>query len=132
MLRLQQITGKFLYYSRAVDLTMNTALSSLASQHANGTEQTARDAVKFLNYCSTHPDAKLRYQASDMILKIHSDASYLSESKARSRSAGHFYMGNKDNENDTHNGSILATTQIMKAVLSSASEAEIGALFDNT
>jgi hypothetical protein len=41
-------------------------------------------------------------------------------------------MGNKDNENDTSNGSILATMQIMKAVLSSASEAEIGALFDNT
>jgi hypothetical protein len=132
VLRLQQITGKFLYYSRAVDPTMNTALSSLASQQAKGTEQTARDAVKFLNYCATHPDAKLRYHASDMILKIHSDASYLSESKARSRSAGHFYMGNKENENDTNNGSILATTQIMKAVLSSASKAEIGALFDNT
>jgi hypothetical protein len=41
-------------------------------------------------------------------------------------------MGNKDNDNDTHNGSILATTKIMKAVLSSASEAEIGAFFDNT
>jgi hypothetical protein len=132
VLRLQQITGKFLYYSRAVDPTMNTALSSLASQQAKGTEQTARDAVKFLNYCATHPDAKLRYHASDMILKIHSDASYLSESKARSRSAGHFYMGNKDNDDDTTNGSILATTQIMKSVLSSASEAEIGALFDNT
>jgi hypothetical protein len=131
-LRLQQITGKFLYYSRAVDPTMNTALSSLASQQAKGTEQTAQDAVKFLNYCATHPDATLRYHASDMILKIHSDASYLSESKARSRSAGHFYMGNKDNDDDTHNGSILATTQIMKAVLSSASEAETGALFDNT
>jgi hypothetical protein len=81
---------------------MNTALSSLASQQAKGTEQTARDAVKFLNYCATHPDAKLRYH-SDMVLKIHSDALYLSESKARSRSAGHFYMGNKDNDNDTHN-----------------------------
>jgi hypothetical protein len=128
VLRLQQITGKFLYYSRAVDPTMNTALSSLASQQAKGTEQTAKDAGKFLNYCATHPDAKLRYQASNMILKIHSDALYLSESRACSRSAGHFYMGNKENENDMHNGSILATTQIMKAVLSSASEAEIGAL----
>jgi hypothetical protein len=132
ILRLQQTTGKFLYYSRAVDPTMNAALSSLASQQANGTKQTAQDASKFLNYCATHPDAKLRYYASDMVLKLHSDASYLSESKARSRAAGHFYMGNKDNDDDTHNGSILATTQIMKSVLSSAAEAEIGALFENT
>jgi hypothetical protein len=116
ILRLQQITGKFLYYSRAVDPTMNTALSSLASQQAKGTEQTARDATKFLNYCATHPDAKLRYYASDMVLKVHSDASYLSESKARSRAAGHYYMGNKENDDDTHNGTILATTQIMKSV----------------
>jgi hypothetical protein len=40
-------------------------------------------------------------------------------------------MGNKDNDDDTNNGAILATTGIMKAVLSSASGAEIGALFDN-
>jgi hypothetical protein len=115
-----------------VDPTMNAALSSLASQQSKGTEQTARDATTFLNYCATHPDAKLRYYASDMVLKVHSDASYLSESKARSRAAGHYYMGNKENDDDTHNGTILATTQIMKAVLSSASEAEIGAIFENT
>jgi hypothetical protein len=66
-----------------------------------------------------------------MILKIHSDASYLSEPRARSRAAGHFYMGNKGSNEDTNNGSILATTQVMKAVLASASEAEIGALFEN-
>jgi hypothetical protein len=66
-----------------------------------------------------------------MILKVHSDASYLSESKARSRAAGHFYMGNKEDPTDTRNGSILAFTQIMKSVMSSASEAEIGALFEN-
>jgi hypothetical protein len=131
ILKLQQITGKFLYYARAVDPTMITALSALASQQAKGTEQTMCDALKFLNYCATHPDATLRYYASDMILKVHSDASYLSESRARSRAAGHFYMGNADDPTDTRNGSILAFTQIMKAVMSSASEAEIGALFEN-
>ena len=120
-----------MYYARAVDPTMLTALSALAVQQAKGTEQTARNACKFLNYCATHPDTVLRYQKSDMILKIHSDASYLSEPKARSRAAGHFYMGNKGSTDDTANGSILATTQVMKAVLASASEAEIGALFEN-
>jgi hypothetical protein len=131
ILRIQRITGKFQYYSRAVDPTMNAALSALASKQTKGTQQTAQDAVKFLNYCHTHPDAALRYHASDMILKIQSDASYLSEPKARSRAAGHFYMGNKDTEQDTKQGAILATTAVMKPVLSSASEAEIGALFEN-
>jgi hypothetical protein len=98
---------------------------------SKGTQQTAQDAVKFLNYCHTHPDAALCYHASDMILKIQPDASYLSEPKACSRAAGHFYMGNKGTDNNTKQGAILATTAVMKPVLSSASEAEIGALFEN-
>jgi hypothetical protein len=110
---------------------MNVALSALASKQTKATQQTAQDAVKFLNYCHTHPDAAIRYHASDMILKVQSDASYLSEPKARSRAAGHFYMGMTGTEKDTRQGAILATTSIMKPVLSSASEAEIGALFEN-
>jgi Reverse transcriptase (RNA-dependent DNA polymerase) len=82
ILRLQQITGKFLYYSRAVDPTMNVALSTLASQQTRGTQQTKQDATKFLNYCATNPNATIRYHASDMILKVHSDASYNSEPQA--------------------------------------------------
>jgi hypothetical protein len=130
ILRLQCITGTFLYYARAVDPTMLVTLSALASYQSKGMQQTADDAVKFLNYCATHPDAILQYKQSDMVLMVHSDASYLSESKARSRAGGFFYMGN--NQKDApHNGAILATTTIMKSVLSSAAEAEIGALFEN-
>jgi hypothetical protein len=65
ILQLQQITGKFLYYSRAVDPTMNVALSTLASQQTKGTQHTAQDATKFLNYCATHPNATICYYASD-------------------------------------------------------------------
>jgi hypothetical protein len=131
-LRLQKITGKFQYYSRAVDPTMNVTLSTLASQQTRGTKLTETDANKFLNYCATHPNATIRYHPSDMILKVHSDASYNSEPKARSQAGGHFYMGNRDTNDDTTQGTILATTAIMNAILASASEAEIGALFENT
>jgi hypothetical protein len=48
--------------------------------------------VKFLNYAATHPNAELKYTASDMILWIDLDASYLSESKARSTCAGTFFL----------------------------------------
>jgi hypothetical protein len=67
-----------------------------------------------------------------MVLKIHSNASYNSESGACSRIGGHFYLGNLNSNNDTHQVTILAYTAIMQAVLSSASEAEIGALYENT
>jgi hypothetical protein len=93
ILRLQQITGKFLYYSRAVDPTMNVTLSTLALQQTKATDQTEKDSIKFLNYCATHSTAAMRYYASDMILKIHSDASYNSESGARSRMGGIFIWG---------------------------------------
>jgi hypothetical protein len=66
-----------------------------------------------------------------MILKVQSDASYLSKPQACSRAAGHFYMGNNGTDSDTNQGATLATTLIVKPVLSSASEAEIGALFEN-
>jgi hypothetical protein len=34
--------------------------------------------VQILDYCATNPEANVRFQASDMILHIDSDASYLS------------------------------------------------------
>jgi hypothetical protein len=67
-----------------------TAISSLASQQATATEETEAKLTQILNYCSTHPDATIRYHASDMILNIHSDAGYLNEPDARSRAEGHF------------------------------------------
>jgi hypothetical protein len=81
-LRLQEIIGTLLYYARAVDCTMLVALSSLAA--APTTQATAKAITQLLNYASTHPDAVLSYQASDMILHVHSDASYKSESQSRS------------------------------------------------
>ena len=44
---------------------------------------------------ATHPEAKIRFHASDMILNTHSDASYLSETRSRSRPAGYCFLGSK-------------------------------------
>ena len=35
-----------------------------------------------MDYAATHPDAVLTYRKNDMLLAVHSDASYLSEPKA--------------------------------------------------
>ncbi len=80
--RIQQIVGSFLYYARAVDPTILMALSAIATQQNAPTEETLACVNQFLDYMWTHLDAKIRYRASDMILNIHSDASYLSAPKA--------------------------------------------------
>ena len=126
---IQQTICTLLYYARAVDPTLAVALSALAAEQSNGTETTAKTVTKLLNYCATHPDAAIQYKPSEMILCLHSDASYLTEPKARSRTGGHFYMGNTtDNK---LNGPILNPTGVIKVVTSSAAEAEIAGVFTN-
>ena len=129
--RLQQIIGTFLFYARAVDPTMLTALSELSSAQATATNATKRACQQFLDYCASHPNGSVRYHASDMILKLHSDSSYLNAVGARSRQGGHLYLGNKSKP-DILNGAVLNLAAIMKMVLSSAAKAEFGALFHNT
>jgi hypothetical protein len=89
---IQQVIGTFLYYGRAVDSTMLTTLSSIASTQAEPTEETMSNIHFFLDYAATHQDAIITYRASDMVLIVHSNASYLSEPKAQSRAGGHFFM----------------------------------------
>jgi hypothetical protein len=74
--------------------------------------------------------AVLTCKASDMVLVVHSYASYLSEPKACSRAGGHMFMAGRDNI-PTNNGPVLNILQIIQAVVSSAAEAELGALFIN-
>jgi Reverse transcriptase (RNA-dependent DNA polymerase) len=131
--RLQEVIGTFLFYGRAVDNTMLTALGTIASSQSSGTERTMDTLMQLLDYAATHPDAAIRFHKSDMILYGHSDASYLSEPKARSRVGGYFYLGNDNEAPDLTkpNGPIHIESRIMKNVMAAASEAEIGALFHN-
>jgi hypothetical protein len=98
-----------LYYAREVDPTVLMQLNDIA----------------------THPDATIRYHASGMVLHIHSDASYLPVSNARSRLGGLFLLGNKSPEQDALNGSILNVAAVIKNVVDSAAESEVGACFHN-
>jgi hypothetical protein len=104
---LQQVLGCLLYYARAVDPKMCVALSTFASAQTKGTEATEEAMVQLLNYCATHTDAKIRYHASDMILHISSDISYLFEAGARCRTCGHFCLGQQDGQTQLTNGPLL-------------------------
>ena len=128
--KIQDIVGTFAWYSRATDPTMAQTLSSIASRQSKATTQLKNEVNQFLDYCATHPDAIVRYKASDMILALHSDASHLSEPLSKSRAAGHFYLTNKD-DRDVNNGAILTLSKIIKHVMGSAGESEVAALYYN-
>ena len=131
--RIQQIVGGILYYARAVDVTVLAALSTLAAEQTTATERTRNKVTQLLDYLATHPNATIRYRASDMKLNAHSDASYLSEKGARSRAAGYFFLGGIPTIGKPIrlNGAILVLSSILKCVAASAAEAELGALFLN-
>ena len=87
----------------------------------------------FIDYCYHNQDAEKLYKASNMILHIDSDAAYLVLPKARSRAAGFFYFQNKPTSkpHPTVNGAVLVECTTLRHVVSSAAEAEVGALFHN-
>ena len=64
-----------------------------------------------------------------MQLHIESDAAYLVAPKGRNRAGGYFYLGNKDGK--LFDGTIFILAKIIKSVMLSAAEAEVGSLYMN-
>jgi hypothetical protein len=126
--RVQDIVGTLLYFAWAVGPTLLAALSTIATKQANGTRAKANACHQLLDYVATHLNAGLCYHACDMILAVHTDASYLSEMGGRSRATGHFYLTNQNDE-DFNNRAVLTLSSIIKHVMSSASKAELAALY---
>jgi hypothetical protein len=127
------VGGSFLYYAWAVNLTILMASSDIATQQATPTENTKKRVDQFLDYMWTHPDAKIHYRASDMILNVHSNASYLSAPCARSHASDYFFLGSLpiDSNPIKLNGAIHITCTILKLIAVSAAGAKLGALFLN-
>jgi hypothetical protein len=83
-----------------------------------------------MDYLTTQEPAVLTYRKSDMVLAVHSNASYLNEEEARSRAGGHHFLS--DNVPlPQNNGVIHNVAEIIKGVMSSAAEAELGAMYIN-
>jgi hypothetical protein len=109
---------------------MLVALGSHASEQSKGTEATLEAATQLLNYAATHPEATIRFHKSDMILHIHTDASYLSEAEAKSRVAGFFFLSTEPSPQPVPiNGPVHIVSQILRTVVASAAKAEVAATF---
>ena len=81
-----------------------------------------------LNYVATYPDDGLLFCSSDMVIAAHADACFHNETKGRSRAGAHIFLA-EDDPFPRWNGAILTVAQIIKFVMVSAAEAELGALF---
>jgi hypothetical protein len=132
----QSCVGSFLYYARAVDPTMLPAINEISSSQASPSVKTKTACQMLMDYASTYPLAILRYHASDMVLHVDSDAAYLVLPNARSRYAGHYFLGNQPppppaKPSPTPNGAILTLCKTIRNVMSSAAEAETGGVFGN-
>eukprot|EP00957_Ditylum_brightwellii_P123925 9446123-Ditylum_brightwellii.AAC.1 len=126
--RVRDIVITLLHYLQAVDPTIAAALSTIASQQASATKKTKEVCHWLLDYVAMHPNAAVQFMASDIILVVHSDVSYLSKSNARSQVAGHFYLAAK-NDKDYNNGAIITLSTIIQHVMALALEAKLAVLF---
>ena len=112
----------------AIDSTYLTPVSALSTDNGNiPTDNLHARTTQFLDFAATYPDAVLTFKASEMHLWAHTDASYLAESKARSRCGGFFFLSsrpqlplNPDDNPPPLNGLILTNSKINDAVMSSA------------
>jgi hypothetical protein len=117
---LQSVIDTLLYYSRAVDPTICTAIHELGSIQAAPTANDMAKLDRLLQYVSTHRNNGIRYYASNMIYNLMSDASYLCRPRARSV-YGHFgYLV----DDDWINGPISCASKMISCVVASVAEAE--------
>ena len=82
--------SKNLYYVPAADSNMIIALIPLSVVQLQVTQATMESLIWFHDYMAMHTDSRVHFYALDMILTNHSDASYLSETKARRWAGGDF------------------------------------------
>ena len=135
---IQQVVEVLLYYGIAIDNTVLVTLGDLGSEQAAATALTSNKVNHLLYDLASNPNATIRFCASGIILFIHSDASYLSVAKARSRASGIYFLSDPKPDNITFNeytpilnGFIFFFCKILRNIMASATEAKYGALFIN-
>ncbi len=65
---IQQVVGSLLFYARALDLSLLTAVCQLSSQQSTPTQHELSSAHRLLNYVSSHPNPHKTIHPSSMAL----------------------------------------------------------------
>ena len=111
-----------------MDNKLLVGLSAIGSQQASATQRINEAIDQILNYCATYPSDGILCLSSNMVLCAHSEAVFHNESRGHSRSGAHIFLSEND-DIPRWNGPVLTLAKIIKFVMSSASEAELGAMF---
>ena len=127
--KLQRVVGSILYYARAIDHLMLPAVCNLATFQSRPTKQTMCMVDRLLGYASTHLNGTVVIRPSDMILRIHSDASHLSRSNSGSVAGGIHYLGTSDPY--FINAPIHCHSTGIPVVCAAVSESEYAGVFSN-
>ena len=113
---------------------MLVTLSAIASEQSKPTDETMNKCKQFLNYVATHPNAIITFiqSKSDMVLAVSSNAHRISSNQKSTKPSRRTFLHVKRHAVPTkQNGAILNIAQIIKSVMTSAAEAEMGALYIN-
>ena len=105
-----------------MDDKLHVGLIAIVAQQAAATKHTNEAINKLLDYSSTYPADGILYRSSDMVLCAHSDIGFHNKTKGRSRAGAHIFLSENDPMTQW-NGTFLTLAQIIKFVMSSASEA---------
>jgi hypothetical protein len=122
---LQSVIGTLLYYSRAVDPSICTAVHELGSVQSKPTENDMLKMERLLQYVYNHQNIGIRFYASNMCLQSLSDASYLCRPRARSVYGCFHYLGDRN----AINGPIACGSWMISCVVASVAEAELAGGF---
>jgi hypothetical protein len=132
---LQIAIGYLMYYGRCVDCRLLTATCALACELSRATLDTLTRLDRLLGFASAHRNGHRLYHASDMILEIWSDASYLSRPRARSVAGSYHHLTRAPTPGFTHdplafiNGPISCHSTQIPVVCSAVQESEYAGLF---
>ena len=111
-----------------MDNKLLVGLSAIVTQQAASAQRTNEAINQLLDYSATYPIDGILYRSRDMILCAHYDAGFHKKIKVRNRAGAHIFLS-KNDLMPKWNGPVLTLAQIIKFVMSSASEAELGSLF---
>ena len=123
----QSVNGTFIFYSQ-VDRCILVDLNEIGSEQSKSTIDTMEKANWLMDYLHTYPNSVIRFHASNIILKISSDAAYLMQPKACSRITVHYHLG-WINDPDRANGPVNVLCQTLKNVVGPATEYETGGVY---
>ena len=116
-----------MYYGITIANTVLVTLGDLRSEQAATTALTSNNVNHFLYYLASNSNDTIRFHASGMILFIHSNASYLSVAKYRSRASSVYFLSDPKTDNVTFNeytpvlnAFIFVLCKILRNIMASA------------